>query len=105
MPRSPRLAHLLDDAEADVLAQLDFPPGHSRQVWSNNPLERLSEEVKRRTDVVGIFPNAAAVLRLVRAILAEQHDKWQAARRSFSADSLARLDDPPEMLTLLLAAS
>ena len=89
----PKLADLLDTAEADVLAYMSFPKAHRTQIHSTNPLERVNAEVKRRTDVVGIFPNENAVIRLVGALLLEQNDEWQLQRRYMQLEGLQSLSN------------
>jgi len=92
--RYPQLVACLRDAETDVLAYFGFPIEHRRQIWSTNSLERLNREVGRRCEVVGIFPNRAALLRLAGAILEEQNDEWAVGRRYFSQESMNKLTQP-----------
>ena len=88
----------MDEAEEDVLSYALFPQEHWQKIWSNNPLERVNKEIKRRTNVVGIFPTEGSVVRLVGSVLSEQHDEWQVSKRYFSAGSLAKLDRREEQM-------
>jgi transposase-like protein len=95
-PKVPKLATLMDEAEADVLAYMTFPAVHRTKLHSTNPLERLNGEIKRRTDVVGIFPNEAAITRLVGAILLDQNDEWAVQRaRYITLETIAPMSDDP----------
>ena len=91
----PVVATMLRDACEDLLAFTGFPVAHWRKVWSTNPLERINGEIKRRTNVVGIFPNDASILRLITAVLVETHDEWAVAeRRYLSEESMAKIGEP-----------
>ena len=95
-PRCQKLAALMDEAEPDVLAYMTFPAAHRPKLHSTNPIERLNGEIKRRTEVVGIFPNDEAITRLVGAILLEQNDEWAVQRaRYMTLETIAPLSDDP----------
>src|ERR1700720_2526745 len=103
--RVPKLAALMDEAETDVLAYMGFPPQHRTKLHSTNPLERLNGEIKRRSEVVGIFPNEAAVTRLIGALLLEQNDEWAVQRaRYMSLETIAPLSDAPIVTLPTVAA-
>ena len=89
--RLPRVTALLLEAEEEILAHMDFPTEHWKQISSTNPLERLNKEINRRTRVVGIFPDEKSLIRLIGAVLAEQNDEWAVSRRYMSRHSLARI--------------
>jgi len=98
MGRWPKAAEVVAEAENDVLAYMSFPEEHWTRIYSTNPLERLNKEVKRRTNVVGIFPDGASVIRLVGAVLTETSDEWQVGRRYFSQESMKKLLEPETLL-------
>jgi transposase-like protein len=103
--RFPKLGELMDEAEDDVLAHMSFPKDHWQQIYSTNPLERLNGEIKRRTNVVAIFPNEAAIVRLIGALLLEQNDEWAVQRRYMSLETLEGLSDDPQAKPRRIAAA
>ncbi len=104
----PKLGVFIDDSETDVLAHMDFPAQHRSKVHSTNPIERVNKEVKRRADVVGIFPNEGAIIRLVGAVLLELNDEWQLQHRYMQTEAMAELTPPmtdaiPSQITTVAA--
>ena len=101
--RFPKLSELMDSAEEDVLAFMKFPKDHWKKLASTNPLERVNKEIKRRANVIGIFPNDGAIMRLVGALVIEQTEEWHLTRRYLSQESLAKVLNPEDSQKMLEA--
>lgn len=101
----PKVQTMLREAAQDITAFADFPVPHWKKIWSTNPLERLNKEIKRRTDVVGVFPNPAALLRLAGSVLVEAHDGWQVADKRYLSESTLALLRPNDKATQTVAAT
>ena len=106
-PRWPKLAALMDESEHDVLAYMAFPAQHRTKLHSTNPIERLNKEVKRRADVVGIFPNEAFIVRLIGAVLFEQNDEWATQHRYMQVEAFSKIDaaEPDPILSITTEAA